>query len=120
MTKREFFEMAATGTLTEEAAAYAKEALSTMDAAATKRNDKAAEKRSIENAPYFAKLREILTEEPKLTTTIVAQAAMEGLTTPKASALLGQMEKAGEIVKSEMSVKGKGKQKAWALAPTQE
>ena len=41
---------------------------------------------------------------------------MEGLTTPKASALLGQMEKAGEVVKSEMSVKGKGKQKAWALA----
>ena len=120
MTKREFFEMATTGTLTAEGIEFAAKALETLDATNAKRSDKAAEKRSAENAPFFAKLREVLTEEPKLTTTIVAQAGMEGLTTPKASALLGQMEKAGEIVKSEMSVKGKGKQKAWALAPTQE
>ena len=117
MTKREFFEMATTGTLTAEGIEFAAKALETLDATNAKRAATANSKRAAENAPVIEAIRKVLIVEPKLTTTIAAEA---GITTSKASAMLLQMAEHGEVVKSEISVKGKGKQKAWALAPTQE
>ena len=113
MTKREFFEMATTGTLTAEGREMAEKMLAAMDASNAKRQDAAAEKKAVADAPIMEAIREVLSAEPKLTAVIAKEVEQ---TSPKVSALLIKMEKTGEVVKSEVSVKGKGKQKAWALA----
>ena len=73
MTKREFMNAIAAGTITEEAMAYAAAEIEKMNAANEARKNKPS-KKALENAPLVDKIvDEILGEEP-ITATVIAEA----------------------------------------------
>jgi hypothetical protein len=112
MTKREFYESIINGTNGTDVVDYAKSALEALNATNAKRAETASAKRATEDAPLIQAIIGVLSSDPKLTTTIAKEV---GCTSPKASSILLKLETSGQVRKSEISVKGKGKQKAWAL-----
>lgn len=109
MTKREMFEAIVNGNVTEEIVAMAKAEIEKMDARNAKRRETPS-KTAKENAPLKEKIFEILTEVP-LTAKEVGEKM--GLSTAKASALLGQIE---GLNVTEVKVKGGRKVKGYARA----
>lgn len=101
MTKREFFEAIAAGTITEEAIQFATGELKKMDEAVEKRREKAAEK-AVELEPIMDKIYEdILGEEP-VTATVIGE-RLE-ISTQKASAIMRKMVEAGRAAKTDIKV----------------
>ena len=84
-----------------------------LDATNAKRAEKAAEKAK-ENLPIKQAIFEFLVANGTKTTTEIAKGVevLEG-SAPKASAMCRQMVEGGQLTASEVSVKGKGKQKAY-------
>jgi hypothetical protein len=95
--------------------AKAKAEIAKLDATNAKRAEKAAEKAK-ENLPLKNTIFEFLVANGTKTTAEVAVGV--GESTPKASAMLRQMVEEGRLTASDVSVKGKGKQKAYtAIVP---
>ena len=113
MTKREFLNTIATGTVNEEVIAKATEMLAQMDAENEKRKNRVS-KKAQENAPLVDKIvNEILGEEP-LTATDIAAAL--GVSVQKASALCRRAVTEGRAVATDVKVPKKGVQKGYILA----
>ena len=100
--------------------AKAKAEIAKLDATNAKRAEKAAEKAK-ENLPIKQAIFEFLVANGTKTTAEIAKGVevLEG-SSPKASAMCRQMVDGGQLIASEVSVKGKGKQKAYtAVVPAE-
>jgi hypothetical protein len=113
MTMRAFFESVIAGDITPAMQEKAKAEIAKLDATNAKRAEKAAEKAK-ENLPIKQAIFEFLVANGTKTTAEIAKGVevLEG-SSPKASAMCLQMVKGGQLTASEVSVKGKGKQKAY-------
>ena len=113
ITMRQFFEAVANGNITPAMQEKAKAEIAKMDATNAKRAEKA-KKKSAENEPIKAAIFEFLVANGTKTTAEIAKgvAVLEG-SSPKASAMCRQMVDEGRLTPSDVSVKGKGKQKAY-------
>ena len=92
MTTRNFYEtIAANETLSAELREFAAAAIEKMDKSAASRAEKAAEKKSIEDAPIIEAITNYLRENPGVhTASDIADAV--GIKTPKATAVLRKVE----------------------------
>ena len=118
MTQREFLENVATGTLSPEMMDYAAERITALDAANEKRREVNSAKRTekeAEKAPIREAIMGAMSTEPKTATTLIAEAGVEIKPQAIPSLLKGLIE-AGTVVKADVKVKGKGTQRAYALA----
>ena len=91
-----------------------------LDATNAKRAEKAKAK-AAENLPIKQAIFDFLVANGTKTTAEIAKGVevLEG-SSPKASAMCRQMVECGQLTASEMSVKGKGKQKAYtAIVPAE-
>lgn len=92
MTNRNFYEtIAANETLPTELREFAAAAIEKMDKSAASRAEKAAEKKSIEDAPIIEAITNYLHENPGAHTASDIAAAV-GIKTPKATAVLRKVE----------------------------
>lgn len=92
MTTRNFYEtIAANDTLSAELREFAAAAIEKMDKSAASRAEKAAEKKSIEDAPIIEAITNYLRENPGAHTASDIAAAV-GIKTPKATAVLRKVE----------------------------
>lgn len=92
MTTRNFYEtIAANETLSAELREFATAAIEKMDKSAASRAEKAAEKKSIEDAPIIEAITNYLRENPGAHTASDIAAAV-GIKTPKATAVLRKVE----------------------------
>lgn len=115
MTKREFLDSIINKNMTDETVAFAEKELAQMDAGLEKRRNTLTPKQE-ENLKLVELVMGALTEEP-MTATQVYELGIEGVTSvQKASSLLRMAAKNDFVVVSEVAVKGKGKQKAYAKA----
>lgn len=112
-TSREFYNDVINGTNTEKAIAFAAAALEKLDATNASRRSKQT-KTQIANEPIKEAMLGILTSEFQTATQIAA--ALEGISTNKASSLLGQLVNAGMAVKKEIKVPKVGARMGYALA----
>lgn len=115
MTKREFLDAVINKNLSDETTAFATKELAQIDAGLEKRRNTLSPKQE-ENLKLVELVVEALTEEP-MTATQVYELGIEGVTSvQKASSLLRMAVKNDLVTVSEVAVKGKGKQKAYAKA----
>lgn len=118
MTNREFFENVMNGVMNDEMKEFAKLSLARLDKANSARREKTAEKaaeKAAERAPIMDAIRAAMTKEPKTLNTLIAETGVD--ITPQAlTAMLRSAVEAGEFVRSEARVTGKGKRAAYALA----
>lgn len=92
MTTRNFYEtIAANETLSAELREFAAAAIEKMDKSAASRAEKAAEKKSIEDAPIIEAITNYLRENPGAHTASDIAFAV-GIKTPKATAVLRKVE----------------------------
>lgn len=92
MTTRNFYEtIAANETLSAELREFAAAAIEKMDKSAASRAEKAAEKKSIEDAPIIEAVTNYLRENPGAHTASDIATAV-GIKTPKATAVLRKVE----------------------------
>jgi len=92
MTTRNFYEtIAANETLSTELREFAAAAIEKMDKSAASRAEKAAEKKSAEDAPIIEAITNYLRENPGAHTASDIAAAV-GIKTPKATAVLRKVE----------------------------
>ena len=120
ITMRQFFEAVVNGNITPAMVEKAKAEIAKLDATNAKRAEKAAEKAK-ENLPIKQAIFEYLVANGTKTTAEIAKGVevLEG-SSPKASAMCRQMVDEGRLAPSEVSVKGKGKQKAYtAIVPAE-
>ena len=114
MTNREFLVAISNNeAISEELRQFAQESIEKLDAKLSSRATKEAEKRAEENAPLFAKIRELFVDHKALTTAEVAE-ALE-VHTSKASALLRKMADNNELVATDVKVPKKGKVKSYSI-----
>ena len=113
ITMRQLFTAIVEGNITPAMVEKAKAEIAKMDATNAKRAEKAAEKAK-ENLPLKDSIFEFLVANGTKTTAEIA-AGVEALggSSPKASAMCRQMVEEGRLTASDVSVKGKGKQKAY-------
>lgn len=115
MTKREFLNSVINGTMNDEMVEFATKELAQLDASLEKRRNTLSPKQE-ENLKLVEAVVEALTEEP-MTATQVYELGIDGVTSvQKASSLLRMAAKNDLVTVSEVAVKGKGKQKAYAKA----
>lgn len=113
MTKREFYTAIMNDKIDEQVKLFASEELEKMDVANKKRRE-AISKKAEENLPLLEKImNEILTENPKTATDV---AAVLEVSVQKASSLLRRLVEDGKAEKTDIKIKGKGKQKAYTKA----
>lgn len=113
MTNREFFTAIANlETVPSELRQFALEGIEKLDARNASRQAKPT-KAQIENASLYPSVLALLNENEPTLSTVVASAL--GVSTSKATGLLGNLYKDGKVDKVDVSVKGKGKQKGWLL-----
>ena len=120
ITMRQFFEAVIASDIAPAYKEKAKAEIAKLDATNAKRAEKAAEKAK-ENLPIKQAIFEFLVANGTKTTAEIAKGVevLEG-SSPKASAMCLQMVKEGRLTPSEVSVKGKGKQKAYtAIVPAE-
>lgn len=120
ITMRQFFEAVVNGDITPAMVEKAKAEIAKLDATNAKRAEKAKAK-SAENAPLKQAIFDFLVANGTKTTAEVAKGVemLEG-SAPKASAMLRQMVDEGRLAPSDVTVKGKGKQKAYtAIVPAE-
>ena len=120
ITLRQLFTAVVEGNITPAMQEKARTEIAKLDATNAKRAEKAAE-RAKENLPIKQAIFEFLVANGTKTTAEVAKGVdvLEG-STPKASAMCRQMVKSGQLTESEVSVKGKGKQKAYTAVVSAE
>ena len=112
MTNREFFTAIVNSEVSDELKAFATDAIAKLDARNAKRASKPS-KKSIENEPIKASIREFLTDGSHLASEI---AKGLDLSVSKVSALCRQMVSDGLLTVEDVKVKGKGTQKSYSLA----
>jgi len=95
-----------------EAKEKAKECIDSIKNSNAKRANKPT-KAQIENEALYPSVLAMLNDETPLLSTAVASAL--GVSTSKATGLLGNLFKEGKVSKVDVAVKGKGKQKGWLL-----
>ena len=117
ITLRQLFTAVVEGNITPAMQEKAKAEIAKLDATNAKRAEKAAEKAK-ENLPIKQAIFEFLVANGTKTTAEIAVGV--GESTPKASAMLRQMVDGGQLTVSDVSVKGKGKQKAYTAVVTAE
>ena len=120
ITMRQFFEAVVNGNITPAMVEKAKAEIAKLDATNAKRAEKAAEKAK-ENLPIKQAIFEFLVANGTKTTAEIAKGVevLEG-SSPKASAMCRQMVDEGRLTAADVSVKGKGKQKAYtAIVPAE-
>ena len=111
MTKREFYAAIVNGTVSEDIVSFAAQEIAKMDAANDKRRNTVT-KKQLENEGVKTEILAHLGTEAK-TATVVGE-EME-ISTQKASALLRQLVNEGKATATEVTVKGKGKQKGYII-----
>lgn len=115
MTKREMLNAILAGEINDEVLAQVKAELDAMDATNAKRAVKAAEKREAkeaEKAPIREAIMAVMSDEPKTASDLIAEAGVE--IKPQAiPALLKGLVEAGQVVKVDIKVKGKGSQRGY-------
>ena len=113
ITMRQFFEAVIASDIAPAYKEKAKAEIAKLDATNAKRAEKAAEKAK-ENLPIKQAIFEFLVANGTKTTAEIAKGVevLEG-SAPKASAMCRQMVDGGQLTASDVSVKGKGKQKAY-------
>ena len=118
MTTREFYQAVIDASINEEITAFATAGIEKLDHALTLRKDSAAKKaleKEAERAPIRDAIMAVMTTEPKTATTLIEEAGVE--IKPQAiPSLLKSLCEAGTVVKTEVRVTGKGKQRGYALA----
>ena len=123
ITLRQLFTAVVEGNITPAMQEKAKAEIAKLDATNAKRAEKAAEKAK-ENLPIKQAIFDFLVANGTKTTAEVAAGTFiegsEGLSVPKASAMLRQMVEEGRLTSSEVSVKGKGAQKAYTAIRSDE
>ena len=120
ITMRQFFEAVVNGNITPAMQEKAKAEIAKLDATNAKRAEKAKAK-AVEYEPLKTAIFEFLVANGTKTTAEIAKGVevLEG-SSPKASAMCRQMVDEGRLTPSEVSVKGKGKQKAYtAIVPVE-
>ena len=120
ITMRQFFEAVVNGNITPVMVEKAKAEIAKLDATNAKRAEKAKEK-AAENLPIKQAIYEFLIANGTKVTAEIAKGVevLEG-SSPKASAMCRQMVDEGRLTVSDVSVKGKGKQKAYtAIVPAE-
>jgi predicted O-methyltransferase YrrM len=117
ITLRQLFTAVVEGKITPAMQAKAKAEIAKLDATNAKRAEKVAEKAK-GNLPLKNAIFEFLVANGTKTTAEVAKGV--GESTPKASAMLRQMVEEGRLTSCEVSVKGKGKQKAYTAIRSDE
>ena len=117
ITLRQLFIAVVEDKITPAMQEKAKAEIAKLDATNAKRAEKAKAK-AAENLPLKNTIFEFLVANGTKTTAEIAVGV--GESTPKASAMLRQMVEEGRLTASEVSVKGKGKQKAYtAIVPAE-
>lgn len=113
MTNREFFvAVMSLENAPSEIVEFAKSGLEKLNARNASRQAKPT-KAQIENEALYPSVLALLNEsEPTLSTTV---ANALGVSTSKATGLLGNLFKVNKVAKVDVAVKGKGKQKGWLL-----
>lgn len=120
ITLRQYHEAVISGNITDAIIAKARAEIAKLDATNAKRAEKAAEKAK-ENLPIKQAIFDFLVANGTKFTVEIAKGVevLEG-STPKASAMCRQMVEEGRLTVSDVSVKGKGKQKAYtAVVPAE-
>ena len=120
MTNREFLTAIANSSLSDDLTTYAAEQIVKLDMRNAARKEKQSSKPSktaIENEPIKASIMKFLNaqSEPMIAADIAENLK---ITTAKASSLLTQLVKSGNVVKSEVKIPKKGKVKAYSIAMT--
>ena len=120
MTNREFLTAVANSNLSDDLTTYAAEQIVKLDMRNAARKEKQSSKPSktaIENEPIKASIMELLSaqSEPMIAADIAENLK---ITTAKASSLLTQLVKSGNVVKSEVKIPKKGKVKGYSIAMT--
>lgn len=113
VTLRDLLNAVISGNITEDIRAKAQAEIAKLDATNAKRAEKAKEKAK-ENLPIKQAIYDYLVANGTKTTAEIAKGVevLEG-SSPKASAMCRQMIDDGRLTASDVSVKGKGKQKAY-------
>ena len=120
ITLRDLLNAVISGDITEEIRTKAQAEIAKLDATNAKRAERAREKAK-ENLPIKQAIFDFLVANGTKTTAEIAKGVevLEG-STPKASAMCRQMVENGQLTVSDVSVKGKGKQKAYtAVVPVE-
>ena len=112
MTNREFYTAVIASVDNDELKAFATDAIAKLDARNAKRASKPS-KKSLENEPIKASIREFLVDGSHLASEI---AKGLDLSVSKVSALCRQMVGDGLLTVEDVKVKGKGMQKSYSLA----
>ena len=118
MTTREFYQAVIDANISEEMTAFAAAGIEKLDHALSRRKDSAAKKaleKEAERAPIRDAIMAVMTTEPKTAATLMEEAGGESKPQATPSLLKGLCE-AGTVVKTEVKVTGKGKQRGYALA----
>ena len=110
ITMRQFFEAVVNGNITPSMVEKAKAEIAKLDATNAKRAEKAKAK-AVEYEPIKSAIFDFLKVNGTKTTSEIAVAIEQSA--PKTSAMCRQMVDEGRLIASEVSVKGKGKQKAY-------
>lgn len=120
ITLRDLLNAVISGDITEEIRTKAQAEIAKLDATNAKRAEKAREKAK-ENLPIKQAIFDFLAANGTKTTAEIAKGVevLEG-STPKASAMCRQMVESGQLTVSDVSVKGKGKQKAYTAVVSAE
>ena len=120
ITLRQLFTAVIEGNITPAMQDKARAEIAKLDATNAKRAERAAEKAK-ENLPIKQAIFEYLVANGTKTTAEIAREVevLEG-STPKASAMCRQMVEGGQLTVSDVSVKGKGKQKAYTAVVSAE
>ena len=113
ITMRQFFESVINNNITPAMQEKAKAEIAKLDATNAKRAEKAKQK-AVEYEPIKKAIYEFLVANGTKVTAEIAKGVeiLEG-SSPKASAMCRQMVDEGRLSVSDVSVKGKGKQKAY-------
>jgi len=119
MTNREFYtKITKMENLDAELIEFAAAAIERLDATNEKRKEATAKKaieREAERAPIREAIMACITDEPKTATTLIAEAGVE-IKPQSIPSLLKAPIGDGVVVKTEIKVKGKGKQVGYARA----
>ena len=118
MTNREFYQAVIDANINDELTAFATAGIEKLDHTNSLRKDAAAKKaqeKEAERAPIRNAIMAVMTTEPKTATTLIAEAGVEIKPQAIPSLLKGLVED-GTIVKSDVKITGKGKQRGYALA----
>lgn len=120
ITLRDLLNAVISGDITEEIRTKAQAEIAKLDATNAKRAERAREKAK-ENLPIKQAIFDFLAANGTKTTAEIAK-GVEVLesSTPKASAMCRQMVESGQLTVSDVSVKGKGKQKAYTAVVSAE